>query len=173
MGRRVSEMSTSNIAIKVGRFREYAVFAMRVFGSFAATSGAGFYGSELESDVRRHPITRREILARKGIRVPITNRIAKARPPLDLGLEYGASPDNNILMLNDFAPWPAAKLDDFRLAGGTLVARGNPSAIIYFADASIDKNNRIFGAAYGDGNIPGRERARVLLTEPYRRCDVL
>ena len=99
---------------------EYVVFATRGFGSFKTTIGTGCYGADLEASLKRQSATHREILSRQGIRVPITNRIARACPLLEWGLDYGPIPGSNTLMLNDFIPWPAAKLEEFRIIGDKL-----------------------------------------------------
>ena len=123
---RMGEMSTSNKDLEIERFREYVVFDVRGFGSSRATLGTGCYGSDLEASLKRQSVTHREILSLQGIRVPITNRIARACPILDWGLDYGSSPDANTLMINDFTPWLATKLDEFRISRDKLETRGNP-----------------------------------------------
>ena len=121
----------------------------------------------------RQSVAHREILSRQGILVPITNRIARACPVLDWGLDYGSSPGTNTLMPNDFIPWPATKLDEFRIIGDKSETRGKPPSSIYLANASIEQHNRIFGALYGDEHVADREQARSLLIEPNRRHEVI
>ena len=59
-----------------------------------------------------------EILMRKGIRPTLTNMIANASPIVDWGIEYGPSPNTGTLVPNDFFPWRATKLGEFRPNGG-------------------------------------------------------
>ena len=123
--------------------------------------------------MKRQSVTHREILSRQGIRVPVTNRIARACPLLDWGLDYGPTPGANALMLNDFVPWPATKLDEFRISGDKLEVRGEAPASIYLVNASIEQHNKMFGAVYGDEHIAEREQARSLLVELNRRREVV
>ena len=131
------------------------------------------WGGELEAPLKRQSVTHREILSRRGTRAPVTNRIARACPALDWGLDYGSTPGSNTLMLNDFTPWPATKLDEFRINGDKLEVRGKAPAIIYLVIASIEHHNRMFGAAYGGEHIADREQARALPVELNRRHEVL
>ena len=62
----MGELSSSTRDMKTERFREYVVFAMCGFGSFATTLGTGGYGAELEAALKRHSVTHREILSRQG-----------------------------------------------------------------------------------------------------------
>ena len=173
MRERMGEISTPNKELKIERFREYVVFALRGFGSFKTTAGTGFYGSDLEASLKRQSVTHREILARQGIRVPITNRIARACPILDWGPDYGSSPGVNTLMINAFIPRPVTKLDEFRISGDKLETRGKAPASIYLVNASIERRNRMFGAAYGEEHVAEREQARSLLIELNRRHEAL
>ena len=174
MGERMGEMGQiNNKEMKMGRFHEYVVFATRGFGSFKTIIGTGRYGADLEASTKRQSVTHREILSRNGVRVPITNRIARACPTLDWGLEYGSTPGASTLMLNDFVPWPATKLDEFRISGNKLETRGKAPASIYLANASIERHNRMFGSVYGEEQIAEREQARALLVELHRRHEVL
>ena len=66
-------------------------------------------------------------------------------------------------------PWPATKLDDFRIFGDKLETRGKPPASIYLANAPIEQHNRLFCAIYGDEHIAERGNARALLIELNRR----
>ena len=174
MGGRMGELGQSNNKeMKLERFQEYVVFDTRGFGLFKTTIGTGCYSGELEASLKRQSVTHREILSRQGVRVPVTNRIARASPLLDWGLDYGSTPGANTLMLNDFAPWPATKLDEFRISGDKLEVRGKAPASIYLVNASIEQHNKMFGAIYGDEHIAEREQARSLLIELNRRHDVL
>ena len=105
MGERMGELGqTNNKEMKLERFQEYVVFSTRGFGHFKTTIGTGCYSGELEAALKRQSVTHRRILSRQGIRVPVTNRIARACPLLDWGLDYGSTPAANTLMLNDFVP---------------------------------------------------------------------
>ena len=121
---RMGELSNSSKDVKIVRFHEYAVFAVRRFGSFKTTQGAGCYGSDLEASLGRQSVTHREIPPRQGIRAPVTNRIAQACPTLEWGIDYVPAPGSGTLMLSDFIPWPATKLDEFRIRGDKLETRG-------------------------------------------------
>ena len=149
------------------------MFALRGFGSFTTLVGTGRYGPELESSLRRQFSTRKELLARKGIRAPLTNRIAKACPLADWGFEYGSVANPGTLVLNDFVPWPATKIEEFRLAGDKPEVRGEPPAIIYLANAAMEQHNKFFGAGYGLGHISEREKAREILMDLHRKHGVL
>ena len=72
----VGEFPNAPNDVKIERFQEYVFFAMRGLGSCANILGAGHYAPELEATLRRHPSTWMAILTRKGIRAPLTNRIA-------------------------------------------------------------------------------------------------
>ena len=64
-------------------------------------------------------------------------------------------------MLNDSIPWPATKLEDFRVSGDKQEPRGKPPASIYSVNASTGKHNRFYGALFGSEHIPERENARA------------
>ena len=89
----------------------------------------------------------------------MTNRIVKAGPNLDWGIDYASSPSVGTIMLNDFTPWPAAKLEEFMVTGDKQEPRGKPPASIYLVNASMGKHNIFFGSVYGDEHIPERENA--------------
>ena len=137
---RMGENATKEV--KLERFREFVVFALRGFGSFATLVGTGCYGPELESSLRRQSSTHKELLVRNGIRVPLTNRIAKACPLGDWGIEYGATANPGTLVLNDFVPWPSTKLDEFRLVGDKPEVRGKQPAGIYLVNAAMEPRNK-------------------------------
>ena len=88
---RIGKIQGASKEAKLGKFQEYAVFPIRCFGSFQTTLGAGCYGSDLEATLRRQSSSHREILMRKGIMAPLTNRIAKACPLVDWTLNMGRS----------------------------------------------------------------------------------
>ena len=148
--------------VKIERFREVAIFALRCFGSFTTVVGTGCYGPESEASLRRQSSTNKEILMRKGVRVPLTNRIAQACPLADWGVEYGSTPNAITSVLNDFVPWPATKLEDFRIIGDKAGERGKPPASIYLVNASMGQRNKLVGAAYGLEHAAGREKAREI-----------
>ena len=50
--------------------------------------------------MRRQSPTHRDLLARKGITVPLTNRIAEIPPMLDWGYDYGSVSGDGTLVLN-------------------------------------------------------------------------
>ena len=97
-------LSSDTKDLEIERFQEYEVFAMRWCGSSTSTLGTGCYGPELEDALKRQSVTRRDILSLHGIRGPIKNRIAKAIAALDWGLDYGSTPNNGSIMLNDSTP---------------------------------------------------------------------
>ena len=127
---RMGELSTSTKDLEIGRFREYVAFSMRGFGNFKATIGTWRYGSDLEAPLKRQSLTHREILSRQGVRAPITNRISRECPTLGWGLDYGSTPGAGALILNDFIPRHAGKLDDFRIFGDKLETRDKPPGSI-------------------------------------------
>lgn len=110
------------------RFREYVVFVVRGFGSFKPALGTGRYGAYLEEAMRIQSCTHREILSMMDIRGPLTNRIAKALPILDRGIDYGYTPNSGTIVSIDFIPCPSAKLGDFRIDGDKRATRGEPPA---------------------------------------------
>ena len=133
----------------------------------------GGYGPELESFLRRQSSTRKEILVRKGIRVPLTNRISKACPLSDWGVEYGATANPGTLVLNVFDPCASAKLDEFMISGDKPEVRGKPPASIYLANAAIEQRNKFFGSVYGLGRLGKREQASEILMDLHRKHEVL
>ena len=171
MMERVGENASKEV--KLERCREFVIFALRGFGSFTTVIGTGCYGPELESALRRQSSTHKEIMMRKGIRAPLTNRVAKACPLADWGVEYGAVSNTNTLVLNDFVPWAATKLEDFRLAGDKLEQRAKPPASIYLVNAAMEQHNKFFGAVYGLEHIDEREKAREILMELHRKHEIL
>ena len=60
----------------------------------------------------------------------LANRISKERPSLYWGLDYGSTPIDGAIMLNDSIPRPAAKFGEFRIVGDEPDARGKPPASI-------------------------------------------
>ena len=159
--------------VKLERSQEFVVFALRGFGSFTTVIGAGCYGPELESSLRRQSSTHKEIMMRKGMRAPLTNRIAKARPLADWGVEYGAVSNTNTLALHDFVPWAATKLEDFRLNGDKLEPRNKAPASIYLVNAAMEQHNKFFGAVYGLEHVDEREKAREILMDLHRKHEIL
>ena len=71
--------------------QQYVVFAMRRFGLIATVLLARRYGADLESTIRMHSATHRAILPRRGILVPLTNRIAEECPTLACEIDYDAA----------------------------------------------------------------------------------
>lgn len=120
---------------------------MRGFVSFKTAPATGRYGSELEAALERQSATRREILPMQCVRGPLTNRISKARPAFDWGLDHGSAHNAGTVMLNDFTHWPSDKLDEFRIFGGEPESRGIPPEIIYIVNASIEQHNRFSESA--------------------------
>ena len=174
MGERIGEMGhNNNKEMKLERFHEYVVFATRGFGSFKTIIGTGRYGADLEESTKRQSATHREILSRQGERVPLTNRIARACPTLDWGLGYCSTPGASTLILNHFTPWPATKLDEFRVSGDKLETRGKAPASIYLVNAPIGQHNRTVGSVYGEEHIAEREKSRAHVVELHRRHEVL
>ena len=134
---RMGGISSIAKGLEIERFREYVVFAMKGSGAFATTLGTCCYGAELEAALKRQSATHREILSRHGIRVPLTNRIAKECPILDWGLDYGSTPSDGALMLGDFIPRRATMLGEFRIAGDKQEPRGKPPTREYLPGKRI------------------------------------
>ena len=104
---------------------------------------------------------------------PLTNRIAKACPLSDWGFGYGSVAPPGKLVLNDFAPWPATKLEEFRIVGDKAEVRGKPPAIICLVSASMEQHNKFFGAVYGLEHVAEREQAREILIDLHRKHEIL
>ena len=130
-------MSSPTTDLEIERFQEYVVFAMRGFGHFTTTLGTGCYGADLEAALKRQSVTHRDVLSRQGVRSPIANRMAKACPVLDWGIDYGAEPNDGALMLGDFIPCPSTKLGEFMISCDKQERRGKPPASIYLDNASM------------------------------------
>ena len=64
---------------KMGGFQRYYLYALRGFGEFVPVLGIGSAGVEL-GDAHRRQSTYKDILRRRGVRAPRTNRISKALP---------------------------------------------------------------------------------------------
>ena len=115
MGRKTGDLPQNKKGRRVGKFNEYVAFAMRWFGRFATTLGAGFYLGGPGVEFRGQPPSRREIMTPDGIRLPLTGRISKASPLNGWCFEYGPTHEAAALTLNNFAPLPASQLEEFRL----------------------------------------------------------
>ena len=108
-----------------------------------------------------------------GILSPLANRIAKAFPTLDWGIDYGSTPNNGTVMMGDFIPCPSTKLYEFRISGGIAETLGKPPSSIYMVNATIGRRNRFTGAAFGSEHIHERENDRSLLIELNGRIDAI
>ena len=98
---RMGELPNATKDLKIARFQEYIPFAIRGFWSLAAISGDGFYGPDLETAIRTHTNSHREIIGRKEKRSPFPNRISKACRKMDWVMDYGSVPEAITSMLSD------------------------------------------------------------------------
>ena len=95
------------------RVTEFTIFALRGFGCFRVELGVGAYGKELSETLKRQASVMKETMYRKGIRVPLTNRIIQGASEALWGSEvHGASPGNQLLV-SDFAPWGLNSFEDY------------------------------------------------------------
>ena len=85
----------------MSKLDQFTVCALRGFGCFEVESCTGIYGQELEGAIRRQTRNDRDFLRRKKLRIPITNRIAKASPTGRFGNVTGNGTDEISVTLAD------------------------------------------------------------------------
>ena len=83
---------------------EFLVFSLRGFGCFKIELGIGSYGKDLLGTLKRQASAMKESMYRKGIRIPLTNRIVQGLADACWGSEVpGGSPEGDLLVM-DFPP---------------------------------------------------------------------
>ena len=101
---------------KVGKFKEYVLYAVRCVRAPRFPVGLGVYGDNIEEEIRIQSIPMGEVLFRTGIRSPLAHKLEKVAPRREWGREGWNGSSDSTLVLTDFAPWNQYSLESFRLS---------------------------------------------------------
>ena len=86
---------------KLSMLSALTVFALRGFGTFTTRCGAGVYVSELESTLKRHPLSSKPMIWITGIKRPPTNRLATGIANISWGCSDTRFAEDSCLLLCD------------------------------------------------------------------------
>ena len=126
------------------KVEQFTVCALRGFGSHMATLATGTYGKEMESCLQRQGRSERDRLWRDKLRIPITNRIAKAAAS---GLFGNAEADvaNEItITLRDCIPLDSVRYRAHRWGGEKIEPAGKEPQTMNCFISSVNQNIRLF-----------------------------
>ena len=141
------------------RMSEFLVFSLRGFGFFKIELGIGAYGKDLLETLKRQASAMKESMYRKGIRVPLTNRIAHGLADACWGSEApGGSPEGSLLVV-DFLPWDLHSFEDYVRKGDKVETRNKSHITMNAISRAIKQQIKIFGAVYGEEHASGRTEA--------------
>lgn len=146
------------------KIEQFDVCALRGFGIHRVVLGAGTYGPELESCLRRQGRSEKGRLWRQKLRIPVTNRIARAAASGGFWNFSGGGTDELSATLADCFALDAAKYHNHTWDGAKLEPMGKePHTLACFA--SPDKQQiRLFGMLYGKERMQERLDALAGLT---------
>ena len=147
------------------KITEFVVFALRGFGCFKVELGIGAYGKELCETLKRQATVMKEAMYRKGIRVPLTNRIVSGMAEAAWGSEVPGGVPENHLLARDFVPWDLGSFEDYVRKDDKFEARSRPPAAMNVITRAIKQQIKLFGAVYGEEHISERMEALSFLEE--------
>ena len=147
------------------RMSEFLVFSLRGFGCFKIELGIGAYGKDLLETLKRQASVMKESMYRKGIRVPLTNRIVQGLSEACWGSEVpGGSPEGNLLV-TDFLPWDLNSFEDYVRKDDKIEVRNKPPITMNAISRAIKQQIKIFGAVYGEEHAAERSEALSFLED--------
>ena len=153
------------------RLIEFTVFALRGFGCFKVELGTGAFGKDLTDILKRQATSMKELMYRRGIRVPLTNRIIKGITEATWGSEVpGGQPDGS-LMASDFTPWDLNGFEDYVRKDDKVESRQKTTMAMSAIAKAIKQQIKIFGAVYGEEHVAERLEALSFLEDLNERYE--
>ena len=147
------------------RLTEFLVFALRGFGCFKIELGVGAYGKELSETLKRQATVMKEFMYRKGIRVPLTNRVIAGVSEASWGSEVPNGAPETSLLARDFAPWGLNSFEDYVRKDEKIEGRGKAPTAMNVISRAIKQQIKIFGAVYGEEHVMERLEALSFLED--------
>lgn len=141
------------------RITDFLVFALRGFVRFEVELRTGAFGKELIEDPARKAKTMKEFMYRKGIRVPLANRIINGLEDAAWGPEVPGCAPGNSLLARDFAPWGLNSCEDYIGKNDKPEERSRPPSAMGVISRTIKQQKNAFGAVYGEAHISERLEA--------------
>ena len=141
------------------KVEQLAVCALRGFGLHKITMGTNTYGPELESCLRRQARPERDRLWHAKLRIPITNRIAKAATSGLFGNVASGGTDEISATLGDCIAMDASRYRSHRW-GGEKIEPSNkePQTMACFVGA-VKQQIKLFCLLYGEEHKCERKKA--------------
>ena len=147
------------------KLTEFLVFALRGFGCFRTELGIGAYGKDLCDTLKRQATVMKEYMYRKGIRVPLTNRIVVGLAEAAWGSEVPNGAPEGSLLARDFVPWDLSSFEDHVRKDDKVEGRGRPPTAMNIISRAIKQQIKIFGAVYGEEHVEERLEALSFLED--------
>ena len=146
----------------MSKLDQFTVCALRGFGCRKVELRTGNCGSEFESDLRRAGRTDRDHLWRRKLKIPITNRIARAAPTGIFGNIVGDGTDEASVALSDCFALDMAKYKAFKWDGEQVESDNKePHTMARFATSAkheIFLYRLLFGWEHGKERKPALGR---------------
>ena len=153
------------------RLNEFLVFALRGFGCFKVEIGIGAYGKDLSETLKRQATVMKETMYRKGIRVPLTNRIVVGMADGAWGSEVPNGTPENSLLARDFVPWGLNGFEDYIRKDDKMEPRTKPPVVMNVISRAIKQQVKLFGAVYGEEHVAERLEALSFMEDLHERYE--